>query len=835
MDGHFLPGDYPFIPIFPVKRLNYNEAMTSECDLNLLPLHRISGRDRTSLPGLMIAPRPRKTARGRELDNLFIYLALAGNAPIPLEDYASFLEKMGTGFYASPGSLTSALRQTAEQLNQALLNRNLATTGQGQYIIGRLVLGNLRGSQLMLVQSGPTHVFHVSSEGTNHIHDGNLSGRGLGFSQGTPTYFSQLELNPGQQLVLCAQLPDGWESALMEGRGLSTLETLQRKLLALPNDHHNAVLVQVVGGKGRLNLVTSAMLQVTHPEDEPGGKEAPASTNGPSLDVQALRDLEQQSSQPQPVDDQPASPISETGEIIAPPGQYQPTAPYDRMPGSNERSNPADPVAAGSISGQEQEQTSRVETHHGPSDRSARNQAGAQRRAKVMGGLLVGLQTSRKFLQSVSSGLQTLVRRMLPGENGPILQGSTMAFIAILVPLSVVVIASTVYMRYGRSAQYKEFYNLAVQEAMGTLNQPDGSIVKHAWESTLYYLDKAEQFQTTNDSAKLRQLAQDGLDSMEKIIRLDFRLAIFGGLSKSLQVDHMAATETDLYLLNSAQGNVLRFFMTSQGYEADTQFKCGPGSYGSIDQTDQGQINVGTLIDIQALPRVNLLGATLMGMDADGTLILCAANVDPKALKLEVPYTLWKKPAGFTLNSEDYSLYVLDPGGNAVWIYPFDKSSLTFESPELFFSGNTVPNNMDQAKDIAVDGSDLFLLFADGHVTSCTPGMGDVIPLRCNDPDLMTDSRAGHQSGATLADAHLVSMTFAAKPDPSLYMLEPDTGTIFRFSPRPETLYLQNLFRASAGQERSLFPGKVSAMAISPNRIIFLFTGSQVYFASDVP
>ena len=813
--------------------------MTSECDLNLLPLHRIAGKDRASLPGLMIVPRPRKVARGRETDNLFIYLALAGNTPIPLEEYATFLEKMGNGFYASPGSLTSALRLTADQLNQSLLNRNLSTTGQGQYIIGRLVLGSLRGSQLMLVQSGPTHIFHVTPEGTTHIHDANLSGRGLGFSQGTPTYFAQLELHPGQQLVLCAQLPEGWETALMEGRGLSTLETLQRKLQALPNEHHNAVLIQVVGGKGRLNLLNPSMLQVARTEEAGSTQpETPTPTpSRPSLDVQALRDLEQQSSQSSVVEDQPASTASEAGETDAPPESFQPITSLDRKVESSAGSRQimAESVVSESSSAETQDLPSSMETHQGPSARAVRNQVGAQRRARVMGGLLVAIQSSRKFLQSVSTGFQSLVRRMLPGDNGPLLQGSTMAFIAILVPLSVVVIASMVYMRYGRSAQYKEFYNLAVQEAMGTLNQNDGSIVKHAWESTLYYLDKAEQFQITNESANLRQLSQDGLDSMEKIIRLDFRLAIFGGLSKSVRVDHMAATETDLYLLNSNQGNVLRFFMTSQGYEADTQFKCGPGSYGSIDQTDQGQTEVGAIIDILALPRVNLLGVSLMGMDANGTLIFCAANTDPKVLKLEVPYTLWKKPAAFTLDSEDYALYVIDPGGNAVWVYPFDKSAHTFGSPELFFSGNTVPKNMDQATDIAVTGSDLFLLFADGHVTSCTPGMGDVVPLRCNDPDLMTDSRAGYQSGATLADAHLVSMTFAAKPDPSLYMLEPDTATIFRFSPRLETLYLQNLFRASAGQEKTLFPGKVSAMAISPNRIIFLFTGSQVYFASDVP
>jgi len=145
-----------------------------------------------------------------------------------------------------------------------------------------------------------------------------------------------------------------------------------------------------------------------------------------------------------------------------------------------------------------------------------------------------------------------------------------------------------------------------------------------------------------------------------------------------------------------------------------------------------------------------------------------------------------------------------------------------------------------QAVDISISRTDIYLLFGDGHVTHCTPGLVDgngdtVIPIRCNDPETMTDTRSGHQSGVVLSDAEFTEFTFLSSSDPSLYLLAPATAAIYRFSPRPETLFLQNQFRAAVDQDKTLFTSPISAMAISPNRYIFLSSGSQVYFAMDVP
>jgi hypothetical protein len=134
--------------------------------------------------------------------------------------------------------------------------------------------------------------------------------------------------------------------------------------------------------------------------------------------------------------------------------------------------------------------------------------------------------------------------------------------------------------------------------------------VRHAWDSTIYYLDLAEQNQITQDSTDLRQESQTALDNLDGILRLDFRSAIVGALSRTVQVSRMAATDTDLYLLDALRGNVLRAFMTDQGYEVDPSFKCDPGQY---DTTV-----VDALVDLEALPMSNIYNARVLAMDAKG-------------------------------------------------------------------------------------------------------------------------------------------------------------------------------------------------------------------------
>jgi hypothetical protein len=125
--------------------------MPNLLDIDLTPLYRRAGQDQAAVPGLLIARKPRRPARSREVDQLILHLALAGNATLPLDLQDKLLAELVKTYYDANGSVTTALRLTVEALNQLLLKRNLQSAGN-QQMIGTLTLATLRGDQLYLAR-----------------------------------------------------------------------------------------------------------------------------------------------------------------------------------------------------------------------------------------------------------------------------------------------------------------------------------------------------------------------------------------------------------------------------------------------------------------------------------------------------------------------------------------------------------------------------------------------------------------------------------------------------------------------------------------------------------
>ena len=817
--------------------------MAAAFDLNLLPFYRIKGQEWPQLPGLLTMTPPRRTARGREDDHLVIYLTFSGNVPISSSEYNQTATQLAQRFYQAAGSLTSAIRTAAGSLNQSLVERNLRTTGKGQYIIGRLILGVLRGSQFTFAQCGPTHVFHLTGKETRQVHDAQISGRGLGIGQTTPLYLAQLDLNPGDQLVLCANLPSGWEAALL-GERLVSPDALRRKLLSITADDLNAILVQAQAGKGDLNILKAL------PTPVPG---AAAPDRGPAAVKKAAKPAPAPTapppSAPTPPPPRPTSqvesgrPASRFARILAGAGTNTPAE--AAKPGTPPQ-NSETPVAAGrpmvqNAPAQPVRRPAPVSTTTAsrPAARSGRfvssRAAGdlpeikrpPARRQGIYRGLAKVIQGIRGSTQRISEGVNKFLPNLLPNskEEEPEIGGSSLAFLAIAIPLIIVTIAGLVYTRYGRATQYQENYNMALGQAAQAHGQTDPTEARRAWDSALYYLDLADNYQVTPDSLNLRQEAQTALDNLDGIVRLDFHPAIAGGLSHTVQISRMAATNTDLYLLDASRGSVMRAALGSQGYEMDTDFECGPGLY---DTT-----TVGNLIDIEALQMSNIYNARVMAIDASGSLLYCGFNMPPVAVPLSPPPLGWQGISAFALDTDGKYLYVLDPAGNNVWVYDGDFGK--FINPPTLFFGQQVPQNMSASIDLAANSSNLYLLFEDGHVTACPTSHYDVVPLRCTDPVTFKDDRPERQPGPKITDAIFNQISFAAAPDPLLYLLEPLTRAVYSFYPHSDSLELRGQFRASVEQSNTLFNGPATAMTISPNRYIFFSIGYQVFFATNVP
>ena len=139
--------------------------------------------------------------------------------------------------------------------------------------------------------------------------------------------------------------------------------------------------------------------------------------------------------------------------------------------------------------------------------------------------------------------------------------------------------------------------------------------------------------------------------------------------------------------------------------------------------------------------------------------------------------------------------------------------------PQFFFDADVPP--MQDVIDLTINRGDLFLQHEDGHQTTSAFSYQST---RCTDPAAFNDLRVGRENGSHIDGAVFSEIQFAPPPDPSLYLLEPETRAIYHFSMR---LAFQRQYRAQG----PLPDGPATAFAVGSNHQAFLAIGNQVYYA----
>ena len=403
--------------------------MAAVLDLNLFPFHRIQGQEMLQLPGLLAMASPRRTEHGRADDQLLVYLTLSGNTSFSTADYNQFITQTSQRFYKTGGSLTFALRTAAGELNQSLLSRNLHTTGKGEYILGRLILGVMRGTQFVFAQCGPTHVFYLTVNETRQFHDEQIGGHGLGVGQAAPLYFSQVDLHAGDLLVLCPNLPTGWDATLLGERNYS-FETVRRTLFSTPGEDLNALLVQAQPGKGKLNI-----LKGMPPAEEQPALAVPAPVLGPTVGpAQAVpADMPGQTALPAAVPD-PAGPPAAAS--VMPTSRVEseiPASRFTRLVSGEARSGAAiPPESAGTSSvpagqpgrhpipvpvrpaARPASRTGRFVAPHDPTGLPVTKRPPSRQRREIFGGLAKFIHAVRAGIRRIFQGIGKFLPALVP-------------------------------------------------------------------------------------------------------------------------------------------------------------------------------------------------------------------------------------------------------------------------------------------------------------------------------------------------------------------------------------------------------------------------------------
>jgi len=828
------------------------------------------------MPGLLALVPPRKTARGRERDNFIVYLMLSGNTTFSAAEFMQMTNDAAGVFYQSPGPLTSAMRKAVDQINARLLERNRTTTGRGQYALGLLVLAVIRENQCTLLLSGPTHAVWVSDGQSRHVYEPALSGKGLGSSQSSSTYLAQVDLHPQDLLVLCGTFPRDWEADLLNERPPASLDSSYRKLTLTKGDL-NAVLIQTQSGHGTITILrpeVGAARPLAQPETPPAvsslaePQEPAISQNIEVQDQEERREpaatpitAKYPEAKPDPdsqntVTASPlGTPISEekldaladfAAHIIQPsayaiPPQHDHASPQSReatpelpagrrgFPTSIPRAKPGEgPRVEPSAIEQETPPEVPVEPASKPGRaRRRRNRSNApavatRQVAKVMVG---GIQTGRRLNERIGTFLHKFAPRLLPGGDGNqpfAVPTYVLVLIAVFIPAIVVTIASLVYFRFGQSLQFNESFAQASTARAQALSETDPARQRDEWQRVLTYLNDAEKYRESEESQGLRSEAQASLDSLMGVMRLEFSPAFPNGLGNTVQISHMAASESDLYMLDAESGKILHATFTGKSLQLDSAFSCQPGTYGGYQ--------VESLVDLVALPKANAVNATVMGVDASGTLLYCAPNQVSQAIPLPaLPNTNWGRITSISFDSGN--LYVLDAPSRAVWVFVGQDS--TFTDTPYFYFGNEIPANIESAIDLAANGDDIFMLHSDGHLSTCIFSRLSDAPTRCQDPAPWVDNYPAHQDANVFQLAHFTQLSLTSAPNSVILLLDSENQSVFRFSPR--SFELQNQIMGYAGKANPFKRGSMTAMAVSPNYVLYLAIGDQVYFATNMP
>jgi hypothetical protein len=811
------------------------------------------------MPGLLAVLPPRKTARGRERDHFIAYLMLSGNTSISPAEMMQLTNDAAGSFYQTHGPLTSAMRRAADQINAKLLERNRSTTSHGEYALGLLVLAVIRENQCTLLLSGPTHAVWVSDGQSRHIHEPALSGKGLGASQSLTAYLSQIELHPQDLLVLCGTFPRDWEADLLNERPPASLDASYRKLTFTKGDL-NAALIQAQSGHGTITVLrpeVSAAPRSAQPLTV--ASESVPSQPVETQDHEESRDLNTGSV---PVEVQTREPVSApevmteekldaladfAAHIVQPSAYAIPPQPESRMPPPQEEVPPTNSGRRGFPSSipraQPAEQTPVVEeTIVEPSSTEAsveappppgrarrrrlRSDTSAAATRQVAKAMVGGIQTGRRVNERIGGFLKKFLPRLLPGSdaNKPLsLPTYVLIFIAVVIPVAVVTVASIVYLRFGQSIQYDDLLGQASNAKTQAASETDPIRQRDAWQRVLTYLDSADKYRETEESRQLRSEAQFQLDILMGIVRLEFAPAFPNGLGDATQISRMAASESDLYMLEAESGKILHAGFTGKSLALDAAFSCQPGLHGGYQ--------VGPLIDLLALPKVNALDATVLGIDAAGTLLYCAPDQVPKAIPLpDLPGDItWSHIISFALDSGN--LYVLDAQARAVWVY-IGKDSTFVDTPYYYF-GNEIPPNIDSAIDLAVVSDDLYMLHTDGHLSTCTFSRLSEVPTRCQDPAPRVDNYPAHRDLDIFGMASFTEMSMTSPPNSVILLLDSASRSVFRFLPR--SFEFQNRVTGYTGKANPFQEGSASAMTVSPNYVLYLAIGDQVYFATNLP
>ena len=752
-------------------------------DLNVYP-YPIT--ERLTAPGFMVFPPAGKVARGRENNLLIVHFTLMGETAITVEGLHAWMENKAEAFHRNPGTVTASMRELIESVNMDLYQRNARPSKKTSQVIVNLQVAVLKREVLYLANCGSGQSVLIGSQNTIQSQDTENANIGLGLSQSISIRFSQSIVAANDYLLMSFSPPSTWSAETFSGGQTLAVEALSRRLFGATNTPGRGVLIRFQEGTGKINLLRYSQGQ--HSEQPSEKPIEPVSValiaENSKLNNEVL---------PEPPAPKPAEPFiapfvrAEPAPVVKPAAVSPVRAPV-RPPVQPEPE--PEPVKTPSV------QTEAVKTAVGNALRGG---------ARLKG--------------QADDLAKDIMQKVMPGDPDKPLRFSRgfLIFIAIAIPVLIAAIGLTVFLRTAK-APSPEYLALAQKfYQQSSTDNADGATELSDLQQSLYWLDFADKYGKSTDSVALRNQVQSSVDSLEGTIRVDMTPSLSDVLLPGTEITQMLATSTDLYALDKNTGKVLRFALSGSSYTQDSKFDCGPNPKSPLNA-------IGNLVDMVVISPDNSYNATILAVDANGTLDYCVPEDTGYIVKLPAPDMGWGAISSISLYQND--LYVLDIKGNAV--YRFQGSGVDFaDKPTLFFDEQIPP--LSDALDIEVIGYELEILRGNGQMIYCTYSpIKDMKSTECQTPAQFLDTRAGQNTQVdSFPEAQFVQMHMTESPDSSIYLLDSGKDLVYHFS------YARSLQRVlhprllDGTDSSSLIP---TAFAVSPSRVLFMAYSNQIYY-----